>query len=282
MKWSNLLVVLVAGLLLSGCTFFDKPKPAGLQIVTTDQAASVFIDGQYLEKSPLIEKNLKPGEYLIKIEPDDNALAHYETPVTLKAGVITVLTWKAGPTAEMSGGVLYEMETLKDRSASEITFVTIPDGVIISFDGGEKQIAPISITNVEPGQHTFEAGLPSFESQKHTINALAGQRMIVTIKLAKNDLLPTATPQPSPTETPAANEKSELSETVTIIKTNFFRNGVQVLRIRALPNSESEEIGWAEVGKSYPVLDRDPSGWLKISFDQETTGWVSEKYTISP
>jgi len=269
-------------LTLSGCTF-GKQAQAGLQIITGSQTTSVFIDGSYLEKSPLIQKDLKPGEYLIRIQPDDSNLVAYETPVTLRPGLLTVLTWEPGQTSEVSGGVLYEMERISTKDKSEVTFITIPDGVIIAIDGGDKQIAPLTLTNVEPGQHEFEATLPSYEVQKHTINVVKGYRMMVTIKLAKNDVLPS--PKPSPqvipvdTNSPSgqAGDASQSGQLVKISSTNFFQNGQEVLRVRAKAGGGGKELGFAKVGQSYEYSGETTNGWYKIKFENGE-GWVSGDY----
>jgi len=279
-----LLLIIFSGLILSGCTLGKEAK-AGLQIITGNQKASVFIDGSYLEKSPLIQKDLKPGEYLIRIEPDDADLVAYETPVTLRSGLLTVLTWEPGQTSEVSGGVLYEMEKITTRDKSEVTFITIPDGVIIAIDGGDKQIAPLTLTNVEPGQHEFEASLPSYEIQKHTINVVKGYRMIVTIKLAKNDILPS--PEPSPYISPINNnlpndqtgDATQSGQLIKISSTNYFQNGQEVLRVRSQAGGGGKELGFAKVGQSYEYLGETTNGWYKIKFE-EGEGWVSGEYSI--
>jgi len=279
------MLVLFSGLFLSGCTLRKEAK-AGLQIITGSEPASVFIDGSYLEKSPLIQKDLKPGEYLIRIQPDNSQLAAYETPVTLRSGLLTVLTWEPGQTSEVSGGVLYEMEKIGSKEKSEVTFISIPDGVIIAIDSGEKQIAPLTLTDVEPGQHEFEATLPSYEVQKHTINVVKGYRMMVTIKLAKNDILPSPKPLPSPTtgSTEASSsgdqssEASQSGQSIRISTTNFFFNGQEVLRVRSRASGESGELGYAKVGQTYDYLGETKDGWYKIKFN-DTEGWVSGNYS---
>jgi uncharacterized protein YgiM (DUF1202 family) len=284
MKLKYLVLVLFSGMLLGGCTL-RKEEKSGLQIITGEESASVFIDGSYLEKSPLIQKDLKPGEYLIRIQPDNPQLVSYETPVTLKPGLLTVLTWEPGQTSEVSGGVLYEMEKLNKNDKSEVTFISIPDGVIISMDGGDKQIAPLTLTEIEPGQHEFEATLPSYEVQKHTINVVAGYRMIITIKLAKNDVMPspepspTVKPTPTDTDTPTTQDSQATDgEMVKISSTSFFQDGEEVLRVRDAAGGSGKELGFAKVGESYTYLSETKNGWYKIQFEEEE-GWVSGKYS---
>ncbi len=282
----RLALIVFLMVIFSGCSFFDKQKNSGIQVITNDVPSSVFINGQYLEKAPLIEKNIVPGEYNIRIEPDDSTLASYETTVMLRKGLLTVITWKPGERPETSGGVIYEMEPISSDK-SQITFASIPDGAIISLDGGEKEFAPITYEDIEPGHHEFEVNLPSYETQRHTINALPGQRMVVNIKLAK--LTSSSTPPvPTPTvnqetttdqaasDSAAVATKSATEPTVTIQPTNFFQRGVEVLRVRATPDATAAEVGFVESGKQYVYTDKQDN-WYQIEFDG-SSGWVSAEY----
>ena len=183
-----LVVVLVSSLLLSACNPLGKAQKSGLQVITDDTNASVYLNDAYVEKTPFIDRELSPGEYTLKIQPDEPDLIPYEKTITLRPGLLTVVTWKLAQRPEFSGGVIYEMEPINSKNKSEISFVTIPDGAIVSVGEQEKSFSPTVITDIIPGHTEFEVSLPSYESQKHTINAVAGYRMLVTVKLAKVNL----------------------------------------------------------------------------------------------
>ncbi|MCA9369401.1 MAG: PEGA domain-containing protein [Pseudomonadales bacterium] len=299
-KIFSLLILFVTAVFLSGCSL-KKDSKAGLQVITHDVPSSVFIDGQYLNKTPLIEKNLAPGKHTIRIEPEDPDYLPYETEVTLNPGVLTVVTWKSATRPEQMGGVIYEMEKINSKDTSEVSFVTIPDGAIITLAGQEKEFSPVTIPNVQPGQLEYEITLPSYETQSHSIEVAAGYRMIISVKLAKLD--PNATRDASqkiPEEELQASESAETTEPpkeesakeatasgqtllsissqlVEITSTNFFQDGKEVLRVRDNPGANGSEIGLAEVGKKYPYLGVEQSGWYKISFETKE-GWVSASY----
>ena len=280
----RLFFVLLLTTFLSGCSLLDRQTTGGLQIITNDKPSSVFLDGQYLEKTPFIEKNLKPGTYSIRIEPDDPNLAPYETSITLRSGLLTVVTWKPDRNPELSGGVIYEMEPLKNKKQAEVAFITVPDGAIIAFDELEKEFAPITFPNLSEGQHTFEITLPSYETQKHTLNVVAGYRVQVRAKLAKltgtneANLVPT-TEEVELTEQPTqdASVSASTGKQVLIKPTNFFNEGVESLRVRSNPNTESAALGYATSGTSYPYLGESLGGWYKILFLQKE-GWVSSSF----
>lgn len=266
---------------------------------------SLFLDDQYLDKTPYINKEIKPGRYTLKIVPENTELNSYETSVSLNKGLLTVVTWKPGKTPETSGGVIYEMEQLSNKKQAEVSFITIPDNTIINFDNQEPQFAPLILQGLEPGHHEFEIKLPSYETQKHTINVVEGHRLIVSAKLAKNSgentiVVPSTknnlekNEESSPgaqiipevsISTLKASEDDELEaqvETVEgakvkILPTNFFQDGIEVLRVRASAGTGGKELGFAKVKNEYKYLEETKDGWLKINFEGKK-GWVSGTY----
>jgi hypothetical protein len=186
MRILHLSLLAAATVILSGCNFLQKPKHSGIQVITNNVPSAVFLNDQHINNTPLHEKTIAPGQYTLKLVPENPELAPYETTVTLREGLLTVVTWKPAERPELSGGVIYEMEPLDNRTRSEVSFVTIPDGAIISFQSRERTFSPIILTDVAVGQHEFELTLPSYETQKHTINVIPGFRMVIRAKLAKN------------------------------------------------------------------------------------------------
>ncbi len=285
--WKKIFILVVSTFFLSGCSVLERKNVAGLQVITSDVASSLFLDGQYLDKTPYINKTIKPGEYTLKIQPDDTQLTPYETQISLRRGALTVITWKPGDRSENSGGIIYEMEEIKS-SKGELSFITVPDNSIIRFDQGEQQFSPLVLRNIEPGHHQFEISLPSYEKQQHTINVIKGYRINITAKLAK------ATPpgdtnsqqQSDPTEeilenanTLTATESASISgQAVTIQPTGYFQSGTEVLKVRKTASSSAEIIGHALVGKSYPYLNETLSGWHKIEFNNQS-GWISDQFS---
>jgi uncharacterized protein YgiM (DUF1202 family) len=306
------LAIIVFSLVLSGCTsFFDKNNKSGLQVLTNDTGAAIFIDGQYLDKAPYINKELKPGQYLLKIQPDDSSLVPYETTINLRKGLLTVLTWKPGSSSELSGGVMYELEKLSSTKQTELSVISIPDGAVISIDGGEKEFSPVLKSDIQPGTHEITISLPSFEEQSHTVNIVQGHRLNILVTLAKNpvavenettvDATPAVTTSPSAqinnatnsaktasasaVTTPPKNDLGNISlntnaitgPKVTITSTNFFQNNQEVLRVRDAIGVSGKELGFAPVGSSYAYLNETTTGWYKIEFNGQE-GWVSSKY----
>ncbi len=304
-KWilaiTALLITVVAATVLTG-SFLEKKNRAGLQVITPDVPSTVFLNGQYLDKTPLIEKSLKPGTYFLRIQPDDSTLVGHDTTITLRPGVLSVATWKSAKRPEMSGGVIIEMEPLPSSKESEVSVISIPDNAIISLDNGVKEFAPLRIANVAAGPHEFEATLPSYETQRHTIDIVKGYRLLLTVKLAKladtnteekavsnseatssaTLLAPSSATISGKTATQSARfnvaTDSATAQQVLILKTNFFQEGKEVLRVRNNPGTLGTEVGFVDVGKRYRFLESTTSGWIKLAFDSKE-GWVSGEFT---
>ncbi len=306
--------MVLSSVFLTGCTL-TRPKTGGLQALTTGVPYSVFLNGQFLETAPFIQKTLTAGDYNLKLEPTDTNLASYETTIHVRDKLLTVITWKPGAKPEQSGGVFYEMAQLGDKNKTEVNFVTIPDGAIVSLSNRDKQLAPVNLTDLSPGEHEYEVTLPSYETQKNTLHVVAGHRITVTVKLAKIGSWPetgqatpsttspmpatgTITPTvrvatPTPTLPPSATQSartrqlltpsgassaSTTASSVLILKTGLIVSGIEVLRVRQEPTQQSTEVGQVVVGKTYPYTGDQKDGWLKINFDNKT-GWVSGTYT---
>lgn len=305
--------VLVCGLFLAGCNPLASKIKSGIQVITGETTASVFINGQYLNKTPLVEKNLQPGIYTIRVEPDATDLVPYETTVNLYPGTLTVLTWKPATRPELSSGVLLEMEKSDDGTTS-VELVSIPENAITTIDG-KKEFSPLKLTDLREGSHELQLSLPSYETQKHTINVQTGFHLKISAKLAKltdevgalqadvavpdiNEatasaenkvtalpatasaiptLKPTATPTPDPTSKLGALTTASSSGHVKILKTGFFQEGKEVLRVRDFPGSSGKEIGFAPVGNQYPYLGQQKNSWYFIDFLGKQ-GWVNGQY----
>lgn len=273
-------MLVAAFLLLSRFNPLELKLKAGLQVTTDNVPASLFLDSEYLDKAPFTSQKIQPKQYLLRIEPDEAGLAPYDLSVTLNKGMVTVVKWKPGPTAETSGGVIYEMEKLRNANDIQIYFQTVPDGAILTLDNGGKQFSPVLITDLSEGSHEFEVSLPSFETQQHSVSLIKGHKVTITIILGKLRAGDAKT-VPAESGTQPADGQTSLSQAlgprVQILSTNFFFNNQEVLRVRDAASPAGAELGFAPVGSSYPYLD-ETSGWFQINFDDQP-GWVSAQFS---
>ncbi len=275
-------IVLILGVLLVVFNPLTLKQQAGLQVTTDGVITSLFLDGEYLDKTPFIDKKIQPGEYVLRLQPDDAGLAAYELPITLNKGMVTVINWKPGVTLATSGGVVYEMEKLQRGSDIQLNFQTVPDGAILSFDGGSKQFSPLLLTDLGEGSHQFEVSLPSYETQRHAINLIKGHKVTVTAIMAKTGEQPIDTTQNTGLEN-SDNQASEAAvldtgaTQVQILSTNYFVNNQEVLRVRDAASAAGAELGFAVVGENYPYLSEETE-WFEIEFEGQS-GWVSRQFS---
>jgi hypothetical protein len=275
----GLLIIGVIAMVWIGFNPLELKLKSGLQVETNDVPTSLFLNDQYLDKAPFFDKKIKPGAYTLRIEPDSDEFATYDLPITLYKGTVAVVNWKPGPSLETSGGVVYEMERLKSRSDIQVAFQTVPDGAIVTFDGGSKQFSPMLMTNLTEGNHPFEVSLPSFETQQHAVNLILGHKVTITVFLGKiSEAVPAETVNDQSPETTDSNEEATLTgPRVQILDTNFFVNGQEVLRVRTEPSPLGTELGVAPVGNFYPYLGQ-ATGWYQIEFEDQP-GWVSAQFS---
>lgn len=186
------MLFLLASLLVFGISLIftltdplKKNSRAGLQIEYPNGSASVFIDDNYLGKAPLLEEKLQSGEHILKIDPDEDNLSNLNLPIYLEKGTLTIIVYNPGENPRNSSSTIFELRKKTDKS-SAVSFETYPENAFISFDNQEITFSPLTIEDIEPGEHRFIVNLPSYEAQDHSFLVLEGYETRVTINLAKN------------------------------------------------------------------------------------------------
>ncbi len=186
-----MLILLVGLLVFSISLLFTLTDPlqkhslAGLQIEYPSGSASVFLNDNYLGKAPLLEEKVKSGEYILKINPDDNNLSSLNLPIYLEKGTLTIIVYNPGDNPRNSSSTIFELRKRADQT-SAVSFETYPENALVSFDHQEVNFSPLTIESVAPGEHHFLVSLPSYEAQDHSFSVLEGYETKITINLAKN------------------------------------------------------------------------------------------------
>lgn len=299
-RWLTIGVVVlltVVGITASGCGIDQKRQRAGLLITTVDATAAAYLNDTYLNKTPLIEKDLKPGTFTVRLVADDTSLVPFEDQVTLTAGTLTTLTWKPATSAELASSVLYQLEPLEEtgpfwkkwlpsdseEATGELKVISVPDSAIIRLDEqDDRQFAPFVFSPLPAGQINLSVFLPSYETHQHTLDIQPGYRTTAVFKLAKNppDTVVESEPASPSATSPTASISATASErSVVIQKTGYFENNVEVLRVRASPDASAITIGMAPVGVRLPYRDAQQTGWYGVRFG-DTPGWVSQTYAV--
>lgn len=301
---TSTLIICACAILLTGCSFPRTETKAALQVVTGDIPVSVFIDDQYVEKTPYVNKSIQPGQKIIRLDPADDRLLDHEIAITLKPGLMTVITWIPAERPELNAGVIYELEKI-DSDQSELKITTIPDGAIINVPDQPQAFAPATLS-LAPGEYEYSISLPAYRTQKHSVKLTSGYRTIASVTMARdnnsssNSLKSTtasssAVTNDQPTSTRAASISAQISEEtvsrsatsstevittgprVKILPTGFRQNGVEGLRVRSAASPGASEVGFAPTGSVYRYEGVSDKGWHQIIWKQ-TTGWVSGEY----
>ena len=134
---------------------------AGLK-VTTNPPSQVFLDDEFIGKTPL-EKYFQPGEAALKLIPDptDSVATGeaYETKITLYPTVYTVVN------REFSDGGSGEIITLSPNSGQITSFNLItssPDSSAVTVDDQTIGLSPLTSVPLLPGTHKFSLTSPGF------------------------------------------------------------------------------------------------------------------------
>lgn len=216
--FKKLFVVLGFSVILSACQFqlpFIKPKKAGLQITSTPQA-TVMLGGTSLGNTPLVNENLDPGQYTLKITPNDPTLPPWQTTITLNPKILTAVDRKLSSDPNQNHGYILSFEKLSSRQDTQLAVSTLPDTVNVTVDGSPKGFAPTSIETIQPGQHMIALTSPGFEDKTITARTIEGYRLTVSAQLAQatqlNDpVLGTQSAQPNSTPSASPSQSSQYS-----------------------------------------------------------------------
>ncbi len=287
--FKKLTLVLSSALLLGGCSLsLDFLKPAGksgLQVTSTPQS-TVFLDGNSLGTTPLQQQDLKPGKHTIKLVATDNAIAPWETSVTLTSGVLTVIDRQLSSQPSASNGYTLSFEKLSQKNKVELAITTIPDSVTVSVDNNPQGFTPLSLDTLAAGDHTVVMSSPGFTSKTIRARAVDGYRLTIAAQLAA-EAAPTSTPTPlaTPSATPTTRPtpRVSLSPTPTATSAAVPKPYVEVLStptgwLRVRSSAGGEEVGKAYPGNRFPYLGTE-SGGYKIQYQATQGGWVSNTYS---
>jgi PEGA domain len=139
-------------------------QPPSLEVSSEPDYASVSVDNQYLGKTPFSTDNLSAGTYTIKISKFGYV------PFTTNASLVNDMTTVINATLPVENGAL--------------AITTNPSGANISIDGKDAGIAPVTITDLAPGNYTVSVTKDGFNpsEQKVTISPESTFRLAVVLE----------------------------------------------------------------------------------------------------
>jgi len=254
-----LFLLLVALILLAVLNYF-WPRKAGL-LVITNQPATVFINGKKEGKIPF-EASFNPSEVTLKLVPDDNRLAVYETKIKLEPGVKTILQRDLGDSEGKSAGVLVSFEKLGGRKTA-VSVISIPDSAQVVIDGQPRGVTPYQLTGVTPGEHNLEIFAADYNGKSIKVRIYPGYKLTAFFQL-----LPFTPTNSSESLAPADNYLK--------IKLKKGR-GKEALREKPLSTAkimgEIKEDDWCSV-----LETSEDKKWYRVDCPNKGSGWVEVEF----
>lgn len=282
-------LLIVAALTFAGCTLpsFLRGKYSAIQI-TSSPAAEVFLNGEKVGETPFKSQKLKSQDYTVRLVPEEEGLASWETTVTLQSNITTVINYEFAEDRDSSGGEILSLEPLANSKAVEIAVVSIPDNASVKLDGQPKGFTPLPIKNAEAGDHLLTLSAPGHKQRKIDIKLVEGYKLTVNVQLPKESLFrqEEATPSAEPsaqeekvTTTPTDAKPSTPSAELERPYLEILDTPTEWLRVRENPTTyEDNEIAKINPGETYPYLESNDTGWHKIRLPDGVEGWISGRY----
>lgn len=289
----NLLTVIGILFVITGLgllTYFFRgrlnKKPAGLE-VNTSPASAVFLNDKNVGTTPYSDKNLKPGEYTIRLVPDPvdgKSLPPWENRLELSSLVTTVINRTFAESETDSSGSILQL-VKEPGGKTYLSVISDPDTVSLDIDGKSSGFTPATKLDITPGSHTLNFSSPGYKSQELTVNTVKGYNLIVNAKLGTDQLVLTPPPVASPSASPAVASGSASPSPAVVAASPLAKPYVVVqetgtgwLRVRQEPSATADELGKANVNEKLKYLgESTETGWYKVEFEG-SPGWVSGKY----
>ena len=284
-----LLIIVIGGVVkLMGSR---TPKEGELRVESTP-VVSVFLDNKHLGRSPLKEK-VTAGEYTLRLVPESTTgdIAPWQGKITVGPNLLTYANAILSE-SELSSAV--DMLWLEKSVAKkpELSVVTNPDGASVVIDDTTKGITPLTIQDLEAGEHNLTIASPGFLTRTMKVKLTAGFKLIASLKLALSTATPvipestasasttTTTITPSPTPKAGASKTATASATTADPAKPFVLikdTPTGFLRVRTDAASSASEAGRVNPGQKFHLYD-EKNGWYEIAYDGTSKGWISGQY----
>lgn len=294
-----ILVLLLLGFILKD-KFFTKSGMAYLS-VSTNKKATVYLDGNKVGLTPLLNDQLQAKEYAVKIVPEESDFILWETKVNLTPNVLTIINRNFAASEAASSGEVIWLEKIGSKDKSSLAVISNPDQSVVKIDGEPKGFTPSLTDDLAPGSYQVMVSSPGFEERTIPAKTVAGYKLIISVQLAqKIEGIAQATPSPeatptggkttpsfkttvTPSEKITPNPKTTPKPTTTgaVIEKPYVtikETPTGWLRVRAEASTSAEELARVNPGENYPYLNEEKNGWYKIKYETDKEGWISKVY----
>jgi len=268
---------IILGILFFGLFqyFLKSHSQKGALQVTSAPESKVYLNNKYLGQTPLCRCEAKdmqqPGDYTIRLIPNDKNLSEFQEKITISEGVLTVVDRKFGSDSDSSGSVI-SLTPLTDKKATELLVVSIPSKSKILLDNNLIGSTPFLFKNPTESDHVLQVEKEGYKEKTVRIRTPLGYKLTVTIYLSTSDLdqktLKTTSASPSAAITPTSTPLGKV--TILDTPTGF-------LRVRERASIGSAEIGRIVASDTFELVD-EQTGWFEIKLKDGRLGWISSQY----
>jgi hypothetical protein len=290
-----IICLLLVATFLAGCQLPSfRKKKAALQ-VTSNPKTTVFLDEKHLGQTPFFDEKIKPGEYTLKLVPDqtDIVLSSWQTRVKLNSGILTVVNRNIGITEDESSGYTLTLEKITDKEKASIAVVSTPDSCVVNLDGEPKGFAPISLEDISEGDHLLTISTPGYREETIKAKTVKGYKLTVNVQLAKapegeKSEEATESAKEETTKKPASTktfkeeiEESSPSAAMERPYVKIKETSTGWLNVRSEPSTAGKEetiVIKIHPGEVYKFIESNDTGWYKIEYKEGEQGWISGQY----
>lgn len=262
-KFAYLLIVflLVSIIFLGGSLVLDNQKGKGALQVTANTSTQIFLDGNFIGKTPLclcdLQKLLTTGEYSLKLIPDDKKYQNFQQKIVINKGILTVVDRSFQENPGFSSGSLVTFSPISENNA-EILIISSPLGAKVILDNSEMGVTPLLLSDVTPSDHELKILKDGYAEKTVKIKTLIGKKLEANIILAIS-----------------SQENSQASASAN--KVVILDTPTGYLRVRKSNSVESEQIATVNPGDKLDLIS-EKDDWYQIRLENGVTGWISNAY----
>ena len=245
----------------------NRDAGKGALQVTSVPESQVFLDGNYVGKTPLclceLKDLLRVGEYTIKLVPVDKGLKNFEQKITLYTGVLTVVDRTYDNDVSASSGTIITLSPIDDENIAELMVTSFPSNARVILDSNPVGETPYLI-NLTASDHEIKLLKDGYKEKVIKVKGVLGKRLEVTMSLGIK------------LDAKEVEQRASVSA-VTTPQVTILETPTGELNVRAENSVGSELIGTLLPGDKVDLISEE-TGWYEIRLKDGKTGWVSATY----
>ncbi len=156
----------------------------GILKIQSSPPSSVFLDNVHKGRTPF-EGKVSSGEYTIKLVADSPTEDYvpWQGKVVVSKNLLTYVNRDLSSSEITSAGEVLWLEQISSDK-SEMSVLSTPDGATVIIDNETKGITPLTLGQIEPGDHTLIVSSPGFISRTLKLRTTVGYKLNVSVQLA--------------------------------------------------------------------------------------------------